>query len=403
MNRKVVLSGMRPTGNLHLGHYYGAIANWNFLQQSHDCYFMVADYHALTTHYQYPEAIKANIREMVIDWIACGLNPDKSIMFVQSWVPQHAELFLILSMITPLPWLERVPSYKEQQEKLQDRDLSTYGFLGYPVLQAADILLYNANLVPVGEDQSAHIELSREIARRFNHLYGYGENKKLLQKKADQLIQTFFTDSSIDLLKAAKNYQEKGDEQAYQEGYKIISECNQLDEGQKRILIGWLRGGGEEIVSEPEVMLTKEAKVPGLDGQKMSKSYANILGLRESDSEIEKKIRTMVTDPQRIRRSDPGDPNKCPVWDFHKIFSSEETKNWVVDGCKKANIGCIQCKQPIIESVIEFVTPIRKRAAPYISQPEIVDEILKKGSDAAQEIASKTLKKVHNAVGLLLR
>jgi len=312
-----IVSGMRPTGNLHLGHYNGVLKNWIQLQHECECFFFVADWHALTTHYDSPEVIEENVWEMVIDWLAAGVDPAHATIFIQSKVPEHAELHTLLSMITPLGWLERVPTYKDQQEKLSSKDLSTYGFLGYPLLQSADILIYKATQVPVGEDQVPHVEFTREVARRFNHLYGkeagYEEKAQLAVKKLGSKKSKLYYE-----LKDA--YQEEGDEQALEAGQALIDEHQGLSLGDKERLLGYLEGGGKIILLEPEYKLAPAYKMIGLDGQKMSKSYNNTIALREAMDTVDKKIKTMPTDPARIRRTDPGDPNKCPVWQIHQIF-----------------------------------------------------------------------------------
>lgn len=399
MNQKIVLSGMRPTGALHLGHYYGALINWVRLQKTHQCFFMVADWHALTTHYQESQVIENNTVEMVIDWLACGLCPTEANIFVQSAVPEHSELFLALSMITPNSWLERVPTYKEQQEKLSERDLSTYGFLGYPLLQAADILIYNADAVPVGEDQKSHVELTREIARRFNTIYGKTPDFEKLAKLAQKKFIKEFPESDFEKLKIS--YQQSGDNSALEIVQILIDKSQWLTSDEKLILKGFFRGGGKQILSDPQVLLTEDAKLPGLDGQKMSKSYNNALSLRESNDEINRKIKTMKTDPQRQRRTDIGNPENCPVWAFHKIYSNEKTKQWANEGCKTAGIGCIECKTPVIESVINFITPLRDKALELAKDKEEVKKILMAGSAKAHERAQTTMNTVKSAIGMI--
>ncbi len=394
-----VLSGMRPTGRLHLGHYHGVLKNWLKLQHEHECLFFVADWHALTTHYDTPEVIHQNVWDMVVDWLAAGVDPSQATLFVQSRVIEHAELHLLLSMMTPLGWLERVPTYKDQQEKLADKDLSTYGFLGYPLLQSADILIYRANLVPVGEDQVPHIEFTREICRRFNHLYGrepgFEEKalaavKKLGGKKA-RLYQEMRT-----------AYQEQGDESALESAKAILNDAQNLSLGDRERLFGYLEGGGRMILAEPEALLTEASKMPGLDGQKMSKSYNNTIALREDLDSVAKKIRTMPTDPARVRRTDPGDPQKCPVWQFHQVYSDEGVKDWVVKGCTSAGIGCIECKQPVIDAVQRELTPIHDRARHYEESPDLVRNIIADGCEKAQELARETMRDVREAMGLNL-
>ncbi|MDH4031534.1 MAG: tryptophan--tRNA ligase, partial [Chromatiales bacterium] len=324
---------MRPTGSMHLGHLHGALNNWVRLQHEYECMFFVADWHALTTHYEDPSNVQDSTREMLIDWLAVGINPASATLFVQSDVVEHAELHLLLSMITPLGWLERVPSYKDQQEKLKEKDLATYGFLGYPLLQSADVLVYRASYVPVGEDQVAHLEMTREVARRFNHLYGREED---FDKKAERATRLLGGHKQREYMEARRRYQEKGDAAALEVGQAIVSGCRRLTVADSDRLLGYLEGVGRTILVEPEPLLTATAKVPGLDGQKMSKSYGNTIGLREDPDSVEKKLRTMRTDPARVRRTDPGDPAKCPVWDFHKIYSDEKTREWVQEGCRSA-------------------------------------------------------------------
>lgn len=326
-----VLSGMRPTGKLHLGHLRGVLYNWLELQHTHECFFFVADWHALTTEYESVQVISDSVRGMIIDWLAAGLEPDASTLFIQSHVPEHAELHLLLSMITPLGWLERVPSYKDQQEALKGKNLATYGFFGYPLLQSADILMYKATNVPVGEDQVAHVELTREVARRFNFLYG---------------------------------------------------------------------GKDESVLLEPQPLLTKAPKMPGLDGQKMSKSRNNTISLREDSAVIEKKIRTMPTDPARVKRTDAGDPAKCPVWQLHEVYSDEDIRSWVQQGCRSAAIGCVECKQPVIDAIEKELFPIRERADEYVRDEGVVQGIIEKGCEHARDVACDTLDDVKRAIGL---
>ena len=388
---------MRPTGRMHLGHYHGVLKNWVELQFEYDCFFFVADWHALTTHYDDPSNIQEYIREMVIDWLAVGINPASATVFLQSDVVEHAELHLLLSMITPLGWLERVPSYKDQQEKLKERDLATYGFLGYPLLQSADILLYNASYVPVGEDQVAHVEMTREVARRFNHLYGREEG---FEKKAIRALKHLGESNRGTYVTARKNYQEKGDADALKKGRSIVLSSPRLTVADRDRLLGYLEGTGRTILVEPAALLTHMPKVPGLDGQKMSKSYGNTIGLREDPAAIEKKLRTMPTDPARIRRTDPGDPEKCPVWQFHRIYSSEETKDWVTEGCRSAGIGCVECKGPVIEAVLKELEPIREKAIPYEENPDAIKAILNEGRERARDSARETIDDVREVMGL---
>jgi tryptophanyl-tRNA synthetase len=392
-----VLSGMRPTGSLHLGHYHGVLKNWLTLQQQYECLFFVADWHALTTHYDSPEIIEQHAWDMVIDWLAAGVDPSQATLFIQSKVPAHAELYLLLSMITPLGWLERVPTYKDQQEKLTEKDLSTYGFLGYPLLQSADILIYRANLVPVGEDQAPHLEFTREISRRFNHIYG----KELgFEEKAGQATKKLGSKKSKLYQELRNRYQEHGDESALAEARSLLEEQQNLNAGDRERLFGYLEGGGRIILSEPETLLTKASKMPGLDGQKMSKSYGNTIGLREHPESITKKIRTMPTDPARIRRSDPGIPEKCPVWQFHLLYSSIDIQGWVQQGCITAGIGCLECKQPVIESVLAEQAPILERARMYEEDPALLRNIVADGCEKANRLAEETMRDVREALGL---
>ncbi|OGT22392.1 MAG: tryptophan--tRNA ligase [Gammaproteobacteria bacterium RIFCSPHIGHO2_02_FULL_42_13] len=338
-----ILSGMRTTGELHLGHYHGVLKNWLELQQQYDCFFFAADWHALTTDYEDPYNIPQYTFDMIVDWLAVGIDPKRANIFIQSRVPLHAELHVLLSMITPLGWLERVPTYKDQQQQLKDKDLSTYGFLGYPVLQAADILMYKASKVPVGADQVPHVELVREIARRFNYLYGRADRT---QKRSP-------------------------------EEYIHI------------------------ILPEPEVMLTKCPIFPGLDGRKMSKTYHNTIGLREDPKSVEQKLLTMPTDPARVKRTDPGDPEKCPVWPLHKVYSDDSVKEWVQKGCRSAGIGCIECKRVLIDKVLEEQAPICERALEFEQNPAFVHSIIEKGCEAAQSVAKQTMAEVREAMGIL--
>jgi len=392
-----VVSGMRPTGMLHLGHYNGVLKNWITLQHELECLFFVADWHALTTHYDNPEIIENNVWDMVIDWLAAGVDPAQATIFIQSKVPEHAELFTLLSMITPLGWLERVPTYKDQQEKLSAKDLSTYGFLGYPLLQSADILIYKASHVPVGEDQVPHIEFTREVARRFNHLYG---KETGFEEKAEEAITKLGSKKGQLYRELRTAYQEEGDDQALASAQALIEEQQSLSIGDKERLLGYLEGGGKMILIEPEYMLTPASKMIGLDGQKMSKSYNNTISLREPPEDIEKKIRTMPTDPARIRRTDPGDPKNCPVWQLHEIYSNDKTKEWVVSGCKNAEIGCIECKQPVIESILKELKPIQERANHYMESPDLVKSVVAEGCEKARKLARDTMREVREAMGV---
>jgi tryptophanyl-tRNA synthetase len=325
---------MRPTGALHLGHYHGALKNWVRLQQDFECFYFVADWHALTTHYASRDGLEHNVYDMVVDWLAAGIDPDRATLFIQSRLPEHAELFTLLAMGTPLAWLERVPTYKDQLNGLPGRDLATYGFLGYPLLQAADILMYKAAFVPVGDDQAPHVEITREVARRFNHLYGRRQ------------------------------------------------------------------GGETTVLPEPATLLTETSRLPGLDGAKMSKSYGNDIAMREEPSEVDRKIRRMQTDPDRVRRTDKGDPDRCPVWQFHRVYSDADTKAWVIKGCTTAGIGCLECKQPVIDAIKREQLPWRERAEAYLSNPKHVHWIVEVGTERARTVARQTMREVRSAMGL---
>lgn len=392
-----VLSGMRPTGRLHLGHYHGVLKNWLRLQNEYQCLFFVADWHALTTHYDTPEVIEANVRDMTVDWLAAGVDPAQATLFVQSRVIEHAELHLLLSMMTPLGWLERVPTYKDQQEKLSEKDLSTYGFLGYPLLQSADILIYRANLVPVGEDQVPHIEFTREICRRFNHLYG---REPGFEDKARAAVKKLGSKKARVYEECRTAYQEKGDEEALESAKALLNDAQNLSMNDRERLFGYLEGSGKMILAEPEALLTEASKMPGLDGQKMSKSYNNTIALREDPDTVTKKIRTMPTDPARVRRTDPGNPANCPVWQFHQVYSDDAVRQWVTAGCTSAGIGCLECKQPVIDAVLKELAPIRERAQYYEDNPDQVRNILADGCEKAQELARDTMRDVREAMGL---
>ncbi len=395
-NRRVV-SGMRPTGQLHLGNYHGALANWVELQYEYECYFFVADWHALTTAYENTGDLRANTNEVIIDWLAAGLDPGACTFFVQSRVPEHAELHLILSMVTPLSWLERVPTYKDQIEQLKDKDLSTYGFLGYPLLQAADILMYRPEYVPVGEDQVAHVEITREIARRFNNVFGLEPG---FEARVASAVNRLGARNSTQYEELRRKYQEHGDAGALARARKLIEAGESLTVADRERLIGYLEGGGRVILPEPSVLLTKTPKVPGLDGRKMSKSYGNTIGLREEPASVERKLKGMVTDPARVRRSDPGDPDKCPVWDLHKIYSDDRTQAWVQQGCRTAGIGCLDCKKPVIESVLKQLSGFRERAREYEENPDLLRTIISDGCERARETARATMDEVREAVRL---
>ena len=392
-----VLSGMRPTGQLHLGHYHGVLKNWVKLQSEYECFFFVADWHALTTHYEDPHIIEESVWDMVVDWLAAGVDPNNATLFIQSRMPAHAELHVLLSMITPLSWLERVPSYKDQQLQLGDRDLSTYGFLGYPLLQSADILIYRAGMVPVGEDQVAHVELTREVARRFNHLYG---REPGYEQRAEEAIKKMGKKNAKLYRELRTAYMEQGDREALETARALLERQKNIALGDKERLFGFLEGGGKIILPEPQAMLTHAPKMPGLDGRKMSKSYDNVISLREPPAEVEKKLRTMPTDPARVHRTDPGNPDKCPVWDFHLVYSDQEKKDWVQNGCRSAKIGCLECKQPIIDAVLAELKPIQERAAEFSRDPLAVKSIIADGTKRAQETAEATLVEVRAAIGL---
>ena len=392
-----IVSGMRPTGKLHLGHLHGVLKNWIQLQHEYDCFFFVADFHALTTNYEDSRNIEQYSFETVIDWLAAGVNPGSCTIFLQSKVPEHTELHLLLSMITPISWLERVPSYKDQQAKLNDKELGTYGFLGYPLLQAADILIYKAGKVPVGADQVAHIELTREIARRFNHIYGREEGFeeqaeaaiKLMGKKAAKLYRDL-----------RRSFLEKGDSEALLKARALLEGQQNLSIGDKERLYGYLEGGGRIILTEPGPILTDVPKMPGLDGEKMSKSYNNVISLREEPSEIESKIRKMMTDPARVRLKDPGNPSNCPVYDLHQVYSSEDTKSWVRNGCTNASIGCIDCKKPLIDSINTEQQIMIERAQQFEEDPDLVHSIIQEGSEQARLVARDTLDEVKECIGI---
>ena len=392
-----VLSGMRPTGRLHLGHYHGVLKNWLDLQNEYDSYFFVADWHAFTTHYSDKIDLETNVMEMVVDWLAAGINPNTSTIFVQSKVPEHAELHLLLSMSTPLSWLERVPSYKDQQLKLKTKDLGTYGFLGYPLLQSADILMYKAGLVPVGEDQVAHVELTREVARRFNYLYG---REAGFEEKAEAAITKMGKKKAKSYRSLRKAYQETGDTEALVKAQALLKQQQNITLGDRERFSGYIEGVGRIILPEPESLLTKASKMPGLDGQKMSKSYGNTISLRDTEDEITTKVKRMPTDPARVKLTDPGDPNKCPVWQLHKVYSDESTCEWVVEGCTKAKMGCIECKQPVIDAIKDELMPMQERIAKYQADPELIKQIIHEGSEKARNVAKETMVEVREAMGI---
>ena len=397
MHPDLVVSGMRPTGAMHLGHFHGALKNWIRLQTEVPCMFFVADWHALTTHYDDPSIIETSTWDMVIDWLAAGIDPQKAAIFIQSQVPEHAELHLLLSMVTPLGWLERVPTYKDQQEKLANRDLATYGFLGYPLLQAADVLIYRATQVPVGADQIPHIEMMREIARRFNHIYG---KEKGFEEKVEASLKKLSGKQAKQYRELRVAHQEQGKAEALGWAQTLLDSVQSISESDRERLFAYLAGTRKQILLEPQVLLTEASRLPGLDGQKMSKSYGNSISLREDKESVTKKIRTMPTDPARVRRTDPGDPEKCPVWQLHLVYSDAATKEWVVKGCTSAGIGCLECKQPVIDAVLKEQEPMRERAQQYLDNPKLVREIVAAGGELARARAKETMREVRDAMGL---
>ena len=388
---------MRPTGQLHLGNYHGALRNWVDLQYQYPCFFFVADFHALTTGYADTEQLPDFTHEMVVDWLAAGLNPGVATLFVQSHVPEHAELHLLLSMITPLSWLERVPTYKDQQAELAEKDLATYGFLGYPLLQSADILLYRPAWVPVGEDQVAHVEITREIARRFNHIFGQETG---FEAKAEKAVAGLGGRQSSLYRELRRKFQEGGDTEALEKARGIVQANTRITVADRERLLGYLEGTSVAILPEPQVMLTPTPKLPGLDGRKMSKSYGNTIGLREDPDAVTQKLKTMQTDPARARRTDPGEPERCPVWSLHQVYSDEATHRWVEAGCRSASIGCLECKKPLIDRLVEDTTAMRKRAQEFEENPELVRNILAEGAEKAREAARETLDEVRRAMHL---
>ena len=391
---------MRATGRLHLGHYHGVLKNWVRLQHEYECFFFVADWHGLTTEYEDPHGIQGHVWDLVIDWLAAGVNPGSATLFIQSQVPEHAELHLLLSMMTPLSWLERVPTYKDQQEKLKDLDLATYGFLGYPLLQSADILMYRAGLVPVGADQVAHVEITREVARRFNHLYG---KEPGFEEKAEAAVHKMGKKTAKLYSKLRKAYQEQGDAEALETARALLKEQQNITLSDKERLFGYLEGGGKVILPEPQALLTPDSKMPGLDGQKMSKSYGNTITLRDTSDEVDTKVRRMPTDPARVRRTDPGEPTKCPVFQLHQVYTDSATHEWVKEGCRSAGIGCLECKKPVIDAIVTELAPIQERASDFESNPDAVRMILNEGTERAREAARDTLVEVRQAMGLQYR
>ncbi|SDH40349.1 tryptophan--tRNA ligase [Pseudomonas panipatensis] len=399
-SQRRVLSGMRPTGRLHLGHLHGVLQSWTRLQHEYECFFSIVDWHALTTEYDEVGQIRRYVRDMAVDWLAVGVSPSAATLFIQSQVPEHAELHLLLSMICPLSWLERVPTYKELQERLSHKDLSTYGFLGYPLLQAADILVYRAGLVPVGSDQLAHVEFARDVARRFNHLYG-GEVD--FEDKAEAAIGRLGKKTARLYSSLRKAWQEQGDDEALETARALLKEQQSLTLGDRERLFGYLEGSSRVLLPEPQTLVGHAPRMPGLDGQKMSKSHGNTLSLRETPAEVEEKISRMPTDPARVRRSDPGEPENCPVWQWHLIYSDASCRQWVQEGCRSAGIGCLDCKRPVIEAINQELAPIQQRATEYEENPELVRSILAEGAERAREAARETLVEVRQAMGLAYR
>ena len=392
-----VLSGMRPTGALHLGHYHGVLKNWVKLQHEYPCLFFVADWHALTTQYDNPQGIEKSSMDMVIDWLAAGVDPNQATLFIQSKVPEHAELHLLMSMMTPLGWLERVPTYKDQQEKLAGKDLTTYGFLGYPLLMSADILIYRADKVPVGEDQIPHVEFTRELARRFNHMYG---REPGFEDKAREAVKKLGSKKARLYEELRVRFQQNGDKEAVEQAKAVLNEIQHLSAVDRERLFGYLEGTGKMILVEPGYLLTPESKMPGLDGQKMSKSYHNTITMRESEESVAKKVKSMPTDTNRVRRTDPGDPARCPVWQLHQVYSDDATREWVQQGCRSAGIGCIDCKQPVIAGILKEQAPMRERAQQYLDDPTLVKNIIADGCEKARELARETMRDVRESMGL---
>jgi tryptophanyl-tRNA synthetase len=392
-----VLSGMRPSGRMHLGHYHGALRNWVRLQEEHECLFFVADWHALTTHYDTPEIIEESTWSMLVDWLAAGIDPSRATLFIQSQILEHAELTLLLGMITPVGWLERVPTYKDQQQEMGDKDLSTFGFLGYPLMQAADILIYRANMVPVGEDQVSHLEMVREVARRFNHIYG---REAGFDEKARAAVKKLGSKRAKVYDELRTRYQQEGDQEALESARAMLAEAQNIALGDRERLFGYLEGSRRMILPEPEALLTATPKVPGLDGRKMSKSYGNSIFMREEKESITKKVRTMPTDPARVRRTDKGNPERCPVWQLHQVYSDQATRDWAWKGCTTAGIGCLDCKQPVIDAIIKEQEPMHERAQPYLDDPTLVRNIVADGGERARKLANETMREVREVMGL---
>lgn len=396
-SQRRVVSGMRPSGRLHLGHYHGVLKNWTRLQHEYECYFCIVDWHALTTDYEATGAIAQHVMDMAVDWLAAGVSPSSATLFIQSHVPEHAELHLLLSMICPLGWLERVPSYKELQQHLQHKELDTYGFLGYPLLQAADILLYRAGLVPVGADQLPHIEFARDVARRFNHLYGREAD---FEDKAEAAMRKLGKKTAKLYASLRKSYQEQGDVEALGTARAIIKEQQTITLGDQERLYGYLEGCGKLLLPEPQALLGDAPRISGLDGGKMAKSNSNAIFLRDSPDDIAEKIRRMPTDPARGHRQDPGEPTRCPVWQMHLTHSDEAVRQWAEQGCRSAGIGCLECKAPLIDAIRAELAPLQERALDYEQNPDLVRSILADGAERARDEARETLVEVRQAMGL---
>ncbi len=397
---KRVLSGMRPTGRLHIGHYFGALSNWLKLQEEYECFFFVADWHALTTHYEDTSSVAENTLQVATDWLAVGLDPSKSILFIQSQVLEHAELHVLLSMITPLSWLERVPTYKEQIENLKDRDLGTYGFLGYPLLQSADIVMYGEPnqelLVPVGEDQAPHVELTREIVRRFNAHFGL-EIKDDLSPQRELLKEL-----RSRLPKEVAESIPASDPNAFGR-FKAALRKYVLDVGFANLVEEVPKAGDflkmSQVLREPAYLAAETPRLPGIDGRRMAKSYGNAIWLSDPPAEIRTKIlKHMVTDPQRVRRTDPGRPEVCPVFAYHKLFSPPDVIAWSDRGCRTAGIGCVECKNAMADNLIKWIEPIQTRRKQFEAHPQQVWDILDAGSDKARKAAKRTMQRVRNAI-----
>lgn len=392
-----VVSGMRPTGRLHLGHYHGVLRNWIELQDRHECFFFVADWHALTTHYEEPAELSEHALGVVADWLACGVSPGAAVLFVQSRVPEHAELHLLLSMITPLAWLERVPSYKELRAQQDGGAPATYGFLGYPLLQAADILAYKAERVPVGEDQVAHVEFAREVARHFNRLYGREDD---FDARVDGLLERLGRKAAELYRERRRRYRERGDRQALAVAREMLHSQQSIPARDRERLLGHLEGEGRMILPEPAALLTEATRVPGTDGRKMSKSYANTIALRAAPDEARARLRGMVTDPARARRGDPGDPEKCPVWELHRLYSDAAAQAWAAEGCRSAGIGCTDCKGRLLEALEAELAPRRAQAEEYLADRAELEALVHAGCERAREAAHDTLEDVREAMGL---